>query len=112
MTLIENLTRYMYPYYQDVTDVAFLESLLVTHITPELSASVLWAQSATQIWSGNIKAFSTGTTSTTYQSLKEIMDFCIAQSLLYSNLDKVSLNNGSVFFATHKTHVAGGVHDW
>ncbi len=111
MTDLELLKRYVYPYYQDETDEAYLLKILEDYGTPEASASVLWKQGATLIWSGNIRAYGSGSTSTTFQSLKDVMEFCKAQAKIYSDMDKAKKHSGSLMVATAKTPFVGGASD-
>jgi len=110
MTDLDLLKKYIYPYYQ-TDDDTYLELLLVDYSRPAKTASILWMQSATLIWSGGIKAYGTGSTSTSFQSLKEVSDFCRAQARVYRDMDKVNRHSGSIAVAVDKMEFVGGASD-
>jgi len=111
MTELELMKRYMYPYYQDATDEAYLTQMLADFGTPESAASMLWKQSATLFASGNVRSYGSGSTSTVFQSLKDAIEFCNSQAKLYDGLDKAKRRVGSIMVATEKTTFVGGASD-
>lgn len=109
MTELERLKMYMYPYYQTVEDEVMLNDYNLTYTRAEASASVLWSISATQIWSGNIKSFSTGAESTSFQSLIDVTKFCIAQAKVYDRIEKKNRRVGSMMGTVTPVVFVGGV---
>jgi len=47
MTSLENLKRFMKPFYQAVTDETLLNEYIVTYVYPECAAAALWEELAT-----------------------------------------------------------------
>lgn len=111
MTPLELLKHYMYPYYQDVTDEAYLNQMLSDFGNPEKAASMIWKQSVTKIWSGNVRSYGSGSTSTVFQSLGDLIDFCNSQAKVYDMIDASKRRSGSMMVATEKPTFVGGASD-
>jgi hypothetical protein len=108
MTDMQKLTRYMYPYYQTNGDTAVLEDYLDEYSTPEKAACELWGELSQYILSGAVKSISTGAEATTFNSPKDIEDYCKARADFYSNKARKLDYNGSFLAYVEQETVAGG----
>ncbi len=109
MTNMQKLTRYMYPYYQTNGDTGVLADYLSEYKTPEKAASELWGEMSQYIVSGAIRSIGTGAEITTFNSPKQVEDFCNARAEFYADKARSNENNGSLSALVMSESVAGGV---
>ena len=85
-TALDQLKRYMYPYYQEEADEVVLAEYLGKYGSSYCAASAMWAQQAARIIAGStVKSYGTGAERTEFVDMAKITEFCNWQSMYYGN---------------------------
>ena len=111
MTNLEKLKWYMYPYYQTYDYETILDEYITTYGSVERAASALWGELPPRIASGGIKSYDTGASSTVFQDLNKITDYCRERAKHYEMVARDNETNGSIIACTRRTRVVGGAND-
>jgi len=109
MTSLENLKRFMKPFYQAVTDETLLNEYIVTYVYPECAAAALWEELATtaSVQTTGINEIDTGGEKFKYFSPKTMQEVCLKAVVLYSNRCDALKGGGSCAIRIKQSDVAG-----
>lgn len=108
-TALDQIKKYVYPYYQEESDEVLLAEYLGKYGTSYLGASNLWGEMPPQIIAGNLKSLKTGNEGTTFISPKEAVEYCLFMSNHYAAKEREDngANTGQAVGLTGGT-IAGG----